>query len=205
MTTTRNVCGLQSVMSSAQSLSDISDERVVPVDYLGVLILLFLFMVLDRLFYTLGLHLGKVPFSLLPCPFFLCPALPCPALPCPALPCPAPPCPALPCPALPSSALPCPSPALPEPCLCPTTCLRSICCQLFNHYYTTPPPELSVCTCVCVAQQLSHTSSGSNNLIARFWCRLCCCGLRWPSSTTTPSPSSGVLSAAAAHAINCGC
>ncbi len=60
-------------MSSAQSLSDITDERVVPVDYLRVLILLFLFMVLDRLFYTLGLHLGKV-----------CPALPCPA--CPALP-----------------------------------------------------------------------------------------------------------------------
>ena len=53
--------GLQSVMSSAQSLSDITDERVVPVDYLGVLILLFLFMVLDRLFYTLGLHVGKVP------------------------------------------------------------------------------------------------------------------------------------------------
>jgi hypothetical protein len=32
----------------------------VPVDYLGVLILLFLLLVLDRLFYTLGLHLGKV-------------------------------------------------------------------------------------------------------------------------------------------------
>ena len=47
-------------MSSAQSLSDITDGRVVPVDYLGVLILLFLFMVLDRLFYTLGLHVGKV-------------------------------------------------------------------------------------------------------------------------------------------------
>ena len=51
-------------MSSAQSLSDITDERVVPVDYLGVLILLFLFMVLDRLFYTLGLHVGKVLFFL---------------------------------------------------------------------------------------------------------------------------------------------
>lgn len=51
---------MQSVMSSAQSLSDITDERVVPVDYLGVLILLFMFMVLDRLFYTLGLHIGKV-------------------------------------------------------------------------------------------------------------------------------------------------
>ena len=49
-------------MSSAQSLSDITDARVVPVDYLGVLILLFLFMVLDRLFYTLGLHVGKVCF-----------------------------------------------------------------------------------------------------------------------------------------------
>ena len=55
---------VQSVMSSAQSLSDITDERVVPVDYLGVLILLFLFMVLDRLFYTLGLHVGKVLFFL---------------------------------------------------------------------------------------------------------------------------------------------
>ena len=93
-------------MSSAQSLSDITDERVVPVDYLGVLILLFMFMVLDRLFYTLGLHIGKVielPFLHLTC------ALPCHALPCDltclalplALPCPALPCPALPCPALP--------------------------------------------------------------------------------------------------------
>lgn len=61
-----SVC-LQSVVSSAQSLADITDERVVPVDYLGILILLFLFMVLDRLFYTLGLHVGKV--------------MPCPALP----------------------------------------------------------------------------------------------------------------------------
>ena len=68
---------LQSVMSSAQSLSDITDERVVPVDYLGVLILLFMFMVLDRLFYTLGLHIGKVT-DLSPL------LLPCPALPCPS-------------------------------------------------------------------------------------------------------------------------
>lgn len=95
-------------MSSAQSLSDITDERVVPVDYLGVLILLFLFMVLDRLFYTLGLHLGKVAASCLanllqsarPCPFALplCPApFPCPfALPlCSVLPCTALCCPAL--------------------------------------------------------------------------------------------------------------
>jgi len=79
-------CNMQSVMSSAQSLSDITDERVVPVDYLGVLILLFLFMVLDRLFYTLGLHLGKVGIFIpcqVPCPA-LCPAQPCPALPSPA-------------------------------------------------------------------------------------------------------------------------
>ena len=101
-------------MSSAQSLSDITDERVVPVDYLGVLILLFMFMVLDRLFYTLGLHLGKVTelpllhlCCALPCAL-PCPALPCLALAC-ALPCPALPCPALPCPALPCPALPCPA------------------------------------------------------------------------------------------------
>ena len=193
MKVTRNVCGVQSVMSSAQSLSDISDERVVPVDYLGVLILLFLFMVLDRLFYTLGLHLGKVPLRLLSCFFFLCPAPPRPAPPRPALPCPA-----LPCP-------PFLSPALPEACRRPTTCLHSVCCQLFNHYYTIAPPEHNVCTCVCVVQQLSRTSPGSNNLLACFWCRLCCCGLRWRSSTTTPSHSSGVLSAAAAHAIKCDC
>ena len=62
-------------MSSAQSLSDITDERVVPVDYLGVLILLFLFMVLDRLFYTLGLHIGKVPLL-----FFCALVRPCSAL-----------------------------------------------------------------------------------------------------------------------------
>ena len=47
-------------MASARTLQDITDERVVPVDYLGVLILLFLLLVLDRLFYSLGLHLGKV-------------------------------------------------------------------------------------------------------------------------------------------------
>jgi len=111
-------CNMQSVMSSAQSLSDITDERVVPVDYLGVLILLFLFMVLDRLFYTLGLHLGKVGIFI-PCQV-PCLALPCPALPCPALPCPALPCPALsslPCPALPCLTLLCPAflSALPRP------------------------------------------------------------------------------------------
>jgi hypothetical protein len=83
-------CNMQSVMSSAQSLSDITDERVVPVDYLGVLILLFLFMVLDRLFYTLGLHLGKVGIFIpcqVPCPALS--SLPCPALPCLTLLCPA--------------------------------------------------------------------------------------------------------------------
>ena len=50
----------QAVVTSARTLADITDERVVPVDYLGVLILLFMALVLDRLFYTLGLHLGKV-------------------------------------------------------------------------------------------------------------------------------------------------
>ncbi|CAL8464921.1 g4456 [Coccomyxa elongata] len=49
----------QAVVTSARTLADITDERVVPVDYLGVLMLLFLLLVLDRLFYTLGLHLGK--------------------------------------------------------------------------------------------------------------------------------------------------
>ncbi len=47
-------------MASARTLADISDERVVPVDYLIVLIVLFLLMVFDRLFYTLGQCLGKV-------------------------------------------------------------------------------------------------------------------------------------------------
>jgi hypothetical protein len=50
---------VQAVVTSARTLADISDERVVPVDYLGVLILLFLLLVADRLFYTLGLHAGK--------------------------------------------------------------------------------------------------------------------------------------------------
>ena len=52
---------VQAVVASARTLQDITDERVVPVDYLGVLILLFMLLVLDRLFYSLGLHLGKVP------------------------------------------------------------------------------------------------------------------------------------------------
>ena len=47
------------MIASARTLQDISDDRVVPVDFLGALLLLFFFMVLDRLFYTLGLHLGK--------------------------------------------------------------------------------------------------------------------------------------------------
>ena len=51
---------MQAVVASARTLQDITDERVVPVDYLGVLILLFMLLVLDRLFYSLGLHLGKV-------------------------------------------------------------------------------------------------------------------------------------------------
>ena len=48
------------MVASARTLADISDERIVPVDYLAVLLVLFFFIVLDRLVYTLGLHLGKV-------------------------------------------------------------------------------------------------------------------------------------------------
>ena len=51
---------LQSIVNSARSLQDISDERVVPLDYLLSLIVLFMFLVLDRVFYTLGSPLGKV-------------------------------------------------------------------------------------------------------------------------------------------------
>lgn len=50
----------QGVANSARPLSDITDERVVPLDYLATLMVLFIFMVLDRLFYSLGLCLGKV-------------------------------------------------------------------------------------------------------------------------------------------------
>lgn len=50
----------QQVRASSETLSDIGDGRTVPIDYLGVLIVLFFFMVIDRLFYTLGLNLGKV-------------------------------------------------------------------------------------------------------------------------------------------------
>lgn len=55
---------MQAVVASSRTLQDINDDRVVPGDFLGVLLLLFFFMVLDRLFYTLGLHLGKVVPSL---------------------------------------------------------------------------------------------------------------------------------------------
>lgn len=55
-----SVCGEQGVVNSARPLSDITDERVVPLDYLATLMVLFIFMVLDRLFYSLGLCLGKV-------------------------------------------------------------------------------------------------------------------------------------------------
>ena len=46
-------------MASARTLADISDERVVPVDYLFALIMLFLLMVLDRLVYSRGNCFGK--------------------------------------------------------------------------------------------------------------------------------------------------
>ncbi len=47
------------MVASARTLADISDERVVPVDYLLALIALFLLMVLDRLCYSLGHCAGK--------------------------------------------------------------------------------------------------------------------------------------------------
>jgi hypothetical protein len=49
----------QVVMSSARSLADITDEKQLPWDYLTALLLLFVIMVVDRLVYSLGSHLGK--------------------------------------------------------------------------------------------------------------------------------------------------
>lgn len=51
---------LQAVVASASSLQDINDDKSVPVDFLTVLLVLFGLMVLDRVFYTLGNHFGKV-------------------------------------------------------------------------------------------------------------------------------------------------
>lgn len=50
---------VQVVMSAAQTLADITDEKQLPWDYLSALIVLFLIMVCDRVFYALGSHLGK--------------------------------------------------------------------------------------------------------------------------------------------------
>lgn len=55
----RGYVALQDVVASARTLADISDERVVPVDYLVALIVLFLLMVLDRLVYSRGNCFGK--------------------------------------------------------------------------------------------------------------------------------------------------
>ena len=52
--------GLQAIADSTTSLAEIS---VVPLDFLLILLMLFTFMVLDRLTYTLGSHLGKVSHS----------------------------------------------------------------------------------------------------------------------------------------------
>ena len=54
---------MQAVVASASSLQDINDDKSVPVDFLTVLLLLFGLMVLDRVFYTLGNHFGKVRLS----------------------------------------------------------------------------------------------------------------------------------------------
>lgn len=47
------------VEAETQSLSEITYEHVVPFKYLVTLIVLFMLIVLDRLFYTLGSPLGK--------------------------------------------------------------------------------------------------------------------------------------------------
>eukprot|EP00887_Chlorella_sp_A99_P004668 scaffold4.g4668.t1 len=47
------------VVTSARSISEITNEHVVPLGYLLTLILLFLLLVLDRLVYTLGSPAGK--------------------------------------------------------------------------------------------------------------------------------------------------
>lgn len=52
---------VQAIADSTTSLAEIS---VVPLDFLLILLLLFTFMVLDRLAYTLGSHLGKVSTSI---------------------------------------------------------------------------------------------------------------------------------------------
>ncbi len=49
------------VLQSARTLADLTEQRVIPADYLYTLILLFLCLVLDRVCYTLGHHGGKVP------------------------------------------------------------------------------------------------------------------------------------------------
>lgn len=54
---------MQMVLQSARTLADLTEQRVIPADYLYTLILLFLCLVLDRVFYTLGHHLGKVHLS----------------------------------------------------------------------------------------------------------------------------------------------
>ncbi len=54
---------VQAIADSTTSLAEIS---VVPLDFLLILLLLFTFMVLDRLTYTLGSHLGKVGSLLVP-------------------------------------------------------------------------------------------------------------------------------------------
>lgn len=49
------------VLQSSKTLADLTEQRVIPADYLYCLIALFLCLVLDRVFYTTGQHLGKVP------------------------------------------------------------------------------------------------------------------------------------------------
>ena len=58
-----NVASGVTVQAIADSTTSLAEISVVPLDFLLILLLLFTFMVLDRLTYTLGSHLGKVPTS----------------------------------------------------------------------------------------------------------------------------------------------
>ena len=51
---------LMTVQAIADSTTSLAEISVVPLDFLLILLLLFTFMVLDRLAYTLGSHMGKV-------------------------------------------------------------------------------------------------------------------------------------------------
>lgn len=49
----------QVTMSSTRTFVDLTEQRVLPLDYLGALLVVFLLAVMDRAFYALGTNLGK--------------------------------------------------------------------------------------------------------------------------------------------------